>query len=142
MIRRFQTTAEREAEGRKKGYSGVLEADIMRSEAKVDALAHPDPNSPLTYRRDAEGSIIAVEQDEEDRPNNKEEGEDKWREVMEQRFLRGEDNDFEYADVDESEEYNDHEEERRNREEKYFDEEEEEFIGEGEKTGETGVQDY
>ena len=65
MIRRFQSATEREADGRQKGYSGVLEADLMRAEAKVDALAHQDPNSTLVYRRDATGAITAVEQDEE-----------------------------------------------------------------------------
>ncbi|TIA06516.1 hypothetical protein D6C83_08701, partial [Aureobasidium pullulans] len=64
MIRRFQSAAEREADGREKGYSGMLEADLMRSEAKIDALNHPDPNSPLIYRRDASGAITAEEQDE------------------------------------------------------------------------------
>lgn len=114
----------------------------MRSEAKVDALAHPDPNSPLVYHRDAEGAIIAVEQDEEDRPKNKHDGQEKWREAMEQRFLRGEDKDFDYRTVDENEELNDWAEETRRREEKYYDEQEEEYVGEGEKTGETGVQDF
>ena len=128
MIRRFQSAAEREADGREKGYSGMLEADLMRSEAKIEALNHPDPNSPLIYRRDASGAITAVEQDEEDRPKTKEEGLSKWREYVEMRFLRGEDQDFDYKVVDEDE--------------NYFEQEEAEFVGEGEKKGETGVQDY
>lgn len=142
MIRRFQSAAEREADGRKKGYSGILEADMARSEAKVAALAKPDPNSPLVYRRDASGTITAVEQDEEDRPQNKQEGLDKWKVVMEQRFLRGEDQEFEYDEVDGNDEYNDWEEETRKWQDEHFDGEEAEFIGEGGNSGETGIQDF
>jgi hypothetical protein len=142
IIRRFQSAAEREADGRQKGYSGMLEADLMRSEAKIEALNHPDPNSPLVYQRDASGAITAMEQDEEERPTTREEGERKWREVMTQRFLRGQDQDFDYKAVDEDESYDDIEWDRREREEDYFKEEEAEFVGEGEKSGETGVQDY
>lgn len=142
MIRRFQSAAEREADGRKKGYSGMLEADLMRSEAKVEALAHQDPNSTLMYQRDASGGITSVEQDEEDRPKNQQEGFDKWKYVMEHRFLRGEDADFDYETVDASEEYNDWDEETRIKQDVYFDDEEATFIGEGESTGETGIQDF
>ena len=142
MIRQFQSTAEREAEGRSKGYSGTLEADLMRSEAKIDALSHPDPNSPLVYRRDDQGSIMAVDQNEEDRPKNKEEGRDKWRECMEHRFLRGEDKDVDYKAIDESDDYNDWSEETRRMEDDYFAGEQEEYIGDGEKSGDTGVQDF
>src|SRR6201994_2017952 len=55
LVRRFQTPAEREAEGRKKGYSGVLEADLYRSEAKVAALARPDSQATFSYRRGPNG---------------------------------------------------------------------------------------
>lgn len=143
MIRRFQTTAEREAAGKKAGWSGVMEADLMRSEAKMAALEHPDPNSPLVYRRDASGAITAVEQDEEDRPKNKQEGIDKWKYVMEQRFLRGEVGDFEYELVDGNDMYDDWDEETRRVQDEYFDKEAEQFVGDSEhRVGETGVQDY
>lgn len=142
MIRRFQTAAERESDGRSKGWSGIMEADIMRSEAKVAALAHPDPNSPLVYRRDASGAITAVDQDEEERPKNKQEGRDKWKYIMEQRFLSGRDDEFDYKEVDGNDDYNDWEDETRTREDEYFDGEDAEFIGEGDKKGETGVQDF
>jgi len=142
MVRQFQTAAEREAEGKQKGYSGKLEADLMRSEAKVAALAHPNPNSPLTYKRDVTGSITAVDQDEEDRPKTKEEGLGKWRECMEQRFLRGEDHEFDYDTVDQSNQYDDLAEESRRKEDLYFDDEQAEYLGEGDRQGETGVQDF
>src|ERR1700753_1907562 len=105
LIRRFQTPAEREAEGRQKGYSGILEADLYRSEAKLDAIRHPDPNSMFTYRRGPDGEILAEDRDEV--PANKEEGRARWRWEMEARFLRGGDDDFDYDVVDKNPEYDD-----------------------------------
>ncbi|OTB01847.1 hypothetical protein M426DRAFT_323197 [Hypoxylon sp. CI-4A] len=39
LIRRFQTPEEREKEGREKGYSRVLEVDLLRGEAKLAQMA-------------------------------------------------------------------------------------------------------
>jgi hypothetical protein len=148
-VRRFQTAAEREADGRKKGYSGVLEADLYRSEAKLDALRHPDPNTLITYKRGPNGEILAEEQD--DVPTNKEEGLARWRWEMETRFLRGGDDDFDYTIVDNNPEYDDRAAEEREAEDKYFDDQEPEFVqgeeraagSEGrELKGETGIQDF
>jgi hypothetical protein len=143
LIRRFQTPAEREAEGRAKGFSGVLETDILRSEAKMDALAHPDPNAMFSYSRGPNGEII--EEDHDDIPMDKEEGEKRWRWEMEMRFLKGADYDFDYQAVDGNEEYDDWSEEQ----ERYFDEEKPEWVlddNEGSPElklqGETGIQDY
>ncbi|OXV11779.1 hypothetical protein Egran_00459 [Elaphomyces granulatus] len=143
LIRRFQTPAEREAEGRAKGFSGILEADILRSEAKMDALAHPDPNAMFSYSRGPNGEIIA--EDHDDVPMDKEEGEKRWRWEMEMRFLKGADYDFDYQTVDENEEYDDWSEEQ----ERYFDEEKPEWVvddnegnPESKLQGETGIQDY
>ncbi|KAF2454100.1 coiled-coil domain-containing protein-domain-containing protein [Lineolata rhizophorae] len=146
MIRRFQTPAEREAEGRAKGYSGVLEADLWRSEAKRQALEHPDPHASVSYQRGPNGEIVAEDRDEV--PENKEEAREWWRWAMEMRFLRGEDNDFDYGAVDESEDWDDWAEIEREREEKWFDEEEPSFAGSGDEgeermlNGETGIQDF
>ena len=142
LIRRFQSAAEREKEGRERGYSGVLEANFVRSEAKVEALHHPDPNSPMAYSRAPDGSITAVEQDEGERALGPEDGWEKWKDVMGKRFVRGADGDFEYATVDENDEYDDRAEEDRRHLESYLNEEEERFVGEGRPTGQTGVQDY
>ncbi|KAF7588725.1 hypothetical protein BBP40_005286 [Aspergillus hancockii] len=144
LIRRFQTPAEREAEGRAKGFSGVLQADLLRSEAKFDALSHPDPHAMLSYSRGPNGEILAEDKDEI--PTSKEEGEKLWRWEMTLRFLRGEDSDFDYTAVDENDDYDDWNEEQ----ERYFDDEEPEWMVEGENggdvqsqlQGETGVQDY
>ncbi|KAJ9268346.1 hypothetical protein DTO212C5_5498 [Paecilomyces variotii] len=144
LIRRFQTPAEREAEGRAKGYSGVLEADLRRSEAKLEALAHPDPNAMLSYSVGPNGEILA--EDRDDVPEDKEEGEKRWRWEMEMRFLKGADYDFDYKTVDENDEYDDWGVEQ----ERYFDEEEPEWIVDksnggdpkAKLQGETGIQDF
>ncbi|KAJ5619307.1 hypothetical protein N7510_003291 [Penicillium lagena] len=122
LIRRFQTPQEREASGRAKGFSGVLQADLARSEAKMDALAHPDPNAMLSYARGPDGEILAEDRDEI--PSSKEEGEKLWHWEMGLRFLRGDDSDFEYEAVDEDEELDDWSETQ----EKYFEEEEPEWL--------------
>ncbi|KAL4799686.1 coiled-coil domain-containing protein-domain-containing protein [Aspergillus venezuelensis] len=151
LIRRFQTPAEREAEGRAKGFSGVLQADLLRSEAKFDALNHPDPHALFTYARGENGEILAEERDEV--PASKEEGEKAWRWEMTMRFLRGEDGDFDYTTIDGDEGLDESADEM----ERWFDSEEPEWVvdrdgdGEGQArggdvksrlTGETGIQDF
>jgi hypothetical protein len=145
LVRRFQTAAEREAEGRRKGFSGVLEADLRRSEAKMDALRdeNPNPNAVLfTYVRGPNGEIVAEVEDEV--PRSKEEGWARWKFEMEMRFVRGEDVDFDYKAVDEDERWDDWEEERRRDLDGYLDGEEPSWlVCEGETLkGETGVQDF
>ncbi|KAJ5992731.1 hypothetical protein N7451_008455 [Penicillium sp. IBT 35674x] len=144
LIRRFQTPQEREAQGREKGFSGVLQADLLRSEAKMDALAHPDPHAMLSYTRGPHGEILA--EDRDDIPASKEEGEKQWQWEMGLRFIRGDDEDFDYATVDENEEYDDLSE----LQDEYFEDEEPEWVVDdlrGENAGaqlqgETGIQDF
>lgn len=114
----------------------------MRSEAKVEALETPDPGNPLVYERGAEGEIVGLEEDVGERVGGKEEGLSKWRDVMGRRFLRGEDREFDYRPVDDSEEYDDVEEEARGMQEDWFEGQEQEFVGDGRPMGETGVQDF
>ncbi len=127
----------------------MLEADLWRSEAKVDALANSDSTS-MRYTRDVSGQIITEDKDEV--PPNKEEGLDRWHREMEMMFLRGDDPDFEYVAVDEDEAYDNKGIEELEEEEKYFNEEEPTWLGPGQDleimkgscglTGQTGVQDY
>lgn len=144
LIRRFQTAAEREAEGQRKGFSGQMATDLWRVEAKKEALSHPSPSSLFTYTRGPQGEIREADKDEV--PMSKEEGKIWWRDEMTQRFLRGDDDDFDYAKVDGSDKYNDPEEER-DIQDAYFDSMESDFDTDGEGkekvlTGETGIQDY
>ncbi|KAJ6110248.1 hypothetical protein N7486_002483 [Penicillium sp. IBT 16267x] len=144
LIRRFQTPQEREAQGREKGFSGVLQADLLRSEAKMDALAHPNPHAMLSYTRGPHGEILA--EDRDDIPASKEEGEKQWQWEMGLRFIRGDDEDFDYATVDGNEEYDDLSE----LQDEYFEDEEPEWVVDdlqGEDAGkqvqgETGIQDF
>lgn len=142
-MRRFQSAAEREAEGRARGAAGNLEATLVRSEAKVEALQAPsEAGNPLVYERGAGGEIVGLEEDVSERVQGKEEGLRRWRDVMGRRFLRGEDADFQYGFVDGGEEWDDLEEEGRGKQEEWFEEEGEEFVGVGRPRGETGVQDF
>lgn len=116
----------------------------MRSEAKMDALAHPDPNAMLSYTRGPNGEILA--EDRDDIPASKEEGEKQWQWEMGLRFMRGDDPDFEYATVDQNEDYDDLSEQQ----DKYFEDEEPEWEVDGlrgedaraQLQGETGIQDF
>ncbi|KAH6855322.1 hypothetical protein B0I37DRAFT_442181 [Chaetomium sp. MPI-CAGE-AT-0009] len=149
LIRRFQTPSEREAEGRQKGYARVLEGSLLRGEerlAKLREQTHPNsiPHSP---------------------PKTRAEGRAQWESFLRDRFVRGEDADFDYAMVDGDDEYDVLE--REAREEAWFEAEEagwvdsdpswadsggsgEEERGEGGRErgrervleGETGVQDF
>jgi hypothetical protein len=147
LVRRFQTAAEREAEGRARGFSGVLEADLYRSEAKLAALAHPaddQPHTTFAYRRGCEGEIVAEEEEEGEAPGSKQEGWERWKFEMEMRFIRGGDEDFDYATVDGDEKWDDRDEEDRTKLEDYLGQEEPTWVLDDGKPpeGETGVQDY
>jgi hypothetical protein len=145
LIRRFQTHAEREAEGRRKGFSGVMATDLWRAEAKKDALNQPhNPDSLFNYSRGPQGQII--EEDKDEKPITKEEGKAWWIDTMTQRFLMGNDDDFDYKKIDTNVKYDDPEEER-DIQEAYFDSMESDFDTDGEGkekvlTCETGIQDY
>lgn len=114
----------------------------------MEALRHPDPNSIFSYRRGPNGEILAEERDEV--PANKEEGQARWRFEMENRFVRGGDEDFDYKLVDENDEYDDKALEEREAQERYFDDQEPEYLSEDGRTkgdnkelsGQTGIQDF
>ena len=141
-MRRFQSAGEREKEGRKKGYTGILEADLWRGEAKVEALNNPDEAAQYRYKRDDRGEIVAEERDEV--PASKEEGLQRWRKEMELRFLRGDDSDFRYEDVDSNEQYDDLAVVEREQQDEYFDTEEPSLVDIPKESlqGQTGVQDF
>jgi hypothetical protein len=158
-VRRFQTPAEREADGRSKGYSGVLEADLYRSEAKLAAiqksapslepqLSEPqissssNPSIPYVYYSTGKDGKVLPEQEDEV-PRDKEDGLERWKFEMTIRFLKGEDPDFDYKTIDESEEWDVIE--RAEEEERWFEDEEPSWVDEktGNGTGgETGILDY
>lgn len=126
MIRQFQTAEEREADGRARGWSGILEADINRAEAKIAARAKSD--TTLESR---------VENEFGEEVTTKEEGRDLWKKAMTLRFLQGKDEDVDYNMIDNCEDYDDHKTREREREEEYFDAETPSSV-----SGDTGIQDY
>lgn len=126
LIRQFLSPAEREAQGRERGWSGVLEADLTRAEAKVAAIADSDADTEARAEN-ARGEQV----------DNKEEGEELWQKAMTLRFIEGGDEDVDYGAIDENEAYDDYETVTREEEEKYFDAETPSSTN-----GDTGVLDY
>ena len=102
----------------------------------------------MRYSKDATGAIIGEDRDEV--PMSKEEGLKRWRKEMELMYLKGADPEFDYKQVDGSEEYDDRTVQEREEEEKWFEQEEPSWFQEsGERagrigclTGQTGVQDF
>ncbi|KAI0130599.1 hypothetical protein BJ170DRAFT_578655 [Xylariales sp. AK1849] len=125
LVRRFQTSEEREKEGRTKGYSRVLEVDLLRGEARLSQLqAGQTP-----------------------RPRTQQEGRDRWEDFLRQRFILGGDEDVDYVPIDTDDSLDVIE--RRDEEEAWFNDEEprwaskQDVEGEEERLeGETGIQDF
>lgn len=150
LIRRFQTANEREVEGKRKGYSGVLEADLWRAEAKVEAVRSnkekegakkPGDESGVKTNKEGEGEGEGGEEDEAIRAENKKledaaveslskaEGQEIWRRQMELRFVSGDDGEFDYEEmVDGNEELDDRETAERERQDEWFDDEDASWI--------------
>lgn len=140
LIRRYQTPAEREAEGRARGYARVLEGSLLRGEERLARLAGEDsrparPESVLRPSTNGAGSVGSTASavvasplaalggvDEAlPPPETKTEGHAQWMDFLRERFIRGGDEDFEYGAVDGDEELD--VVERVEREEAWFDEE-------------------
>ncbi|CAP60841.1 uncharacterized protein PODANS_1_21113 [Podospora anserina S mat+] len=149
LIRRFLTPREREADSKSKGYARVLEGSLLRGEERLAKLSS---ERPAGDENEAAGtSFTSFSAELSPPPETKEEGEERWRGFLRDRFVRGEDEDFEYDEVDDRDELD--ELERREREEEWIEGGEPGWAdseGEGEGggrvgrvlTGETGVQDF
>ncbi|KAM0670946.1 hypothetical protein MY8738_007232 [Beauveria namnaoensis] len=131
LVKRHQSAAEREAEGRAKGYGRTLEADLVRGETKLATLR--DAQEP--------SSAGGVEEAWDQPAETKAQGLQLWRLFLTDRFVRGRDAEFAYEAIDESEEYD--ELARREAEEQWFDEEEPMRVDDAALLkGETGIQDF
>lgn len=142
-----------------------MEADLWRSEAKLSALAGKElrrnfnedddtsaerqakkrqqrQDGGKNYVGDKYGNVLP--EDEDEAPETKEEGEQRWREAITCRFVHGKDEDFDYGPLDQDDNLD--VEERREAEEKWFEEEEPEWENGLNKRGrsemETGIQDF
>lgn len=139
LVKRHQSAAERQSEGRAKGYGRTLEADLVRGETKLSDL-RPD-KSPATDAGPSKGTTRqrlqggeAWDQD----VSSKAEGLQLWKEFLEDRFIRGDDDEFDYAAVDGNEDLD--VVARADAEDEWFDKEEPSWHDNA--TGETGIQDF
>lgn len=132
-IRHFQSPAEREAEGRARGWGKTLESSLMRGEARLDRLAssYTGDRPAISGRRETSSSgiksdctqLFTIDASElvEEKPKTKEEGRRRWEEYLRERFVHGGDEDFDYSKVDGNEDLDLME--HRDREEEWFDDE-------------------
>ena len=161
LIRQHQSAAEREAAGRSKGLADALTGSLLRGEAKPLAgarqlaasggatSASTDGGRRLDWGVDWEdldeiggGDGQESGQEAERVVDQRARGVQEWRRRLEERFMAGEDGDFEYGPVDEDEELDSGWGEVT-REERWFAEERDEDEGnKPELEGQTGVQDF
>ena len=108
------------------------------------AQSSPEDSIPfVNYARGPNGEVM--QEDFEEIPGSKEEGFERWKFGMTIKFLKGEDPDFNYKEIDESNEWDVIE--SMEEEEKWFDDEEAEWVIEEDPSvktvgGETGIQDF
>ncbi|KAK4188984.1 coiled-coil domain-containing protein-domain-containing protein [Podospora australis] len=108
LIRRFQTPAEREAESLKKGYARTLEGSLLRGEERLSQLAS-NPQQQQQQEEEEEGetesSTFTTSKAAELAmstiipPKTKAQGQEQWEGFLRDRFIRGEDDDFDYEGV-------------------------------------------
>lgn len=140
LIRKFQSPAEREAEGRSRGWGKTLESSLMRGEARLERIASsytgdripPSASSSRASNgRGRDNTDFGIDVDlVNNEPTTKEEGRAAWDEFLRERFVRGGDEDFDYSKVDGDEDLDSLE--NMDREEAYFDEEEPEWADDSE----------
>ncbi|KAK9482769.1 coiled-coil domain-containing protein-domain-containing protein [Lipomyces starkeyi] len=151
LIRRFQTTEERQAESNTQGWAGRMYEDLMRAERRLEI----ENVKRAEETRGQDPGESAAEEVEDADVESREEGERQWQYLMTLRFLEGLDTDFNYDDVDFDEQWDDMAQLARDREDEYFDAEEPTWYeddGNGhsmhEKSsghvlkGQTGIQDF
>ncbi|KAF6808656.1 hypothetical protein CSOJ01_07416 [Colletotrichum sojae] len=153
LVRRFQTPAEREVDGRSKGYSRVLEGSLLRGEARLADLAQSATNGDRVAATSNTAKDFAAFTTEAGLPKaeTKEEGIERWHGFVAERFVHGYDEDFDYEPVDNNEEYDAME--MRDAEDAWFDAEDPSWASDADndfhavdsnkpKQGQTGVQDF
>ena len=144
LIRQYQSPSEREAEGKKRGWASTLETSLLRGEAKLAELkpkAVPSLDSSKTPQStdwSIEADPISEEKEQDQNSDKKELARDKWNALIGDRFIKGQDDEFDYKIVDGDEGLDDGWNERI-REDKWFEDEEDTLEG---REGETGIQDF
>ncbi|XWW94294.1 hypothetical protein V2A60_002237 [Cordyceps javanica] len=134
LVRRHQSAAEREAEGRAKGYGRTLEADLVRGETKLADLRAAAGTAGTA-------TTTGVEEMWDQPAESQAHGVQLWQAFLTHRFVKGRDEEFDYAPVDGNEAYDDLA--RIEAEEQWFDDEEPTRADDvAALEGETGVQDF
>lgn len=168
MVRQHQGAAEREAAGRQKSFADALTGSLLRGEArslKHAASGAKETNKGRIGRKEGDRVDWSIEgeDDEQAKAHEKagasgeggqamdarEKGLKEWRLKLEERFVGGDDREFDYERVDMDEELDGGWREME-REERWFAEEEEHPNGGGgggeprghQLEGQTGVQDF
>jgi hypothetical protein len=141
LVRHFQTPAEREAEGRAKGWGKTLESSLMRGEDRLERVAASyagdrppasGKSSSSSTRKPSSATVAAAPNFEidaalaDEKPATKQQGYAAWQAYLRERFVMGRDEDFDYAKVDQNEDLDALAD--RDREEAYFDEQEPEWA--------------
>ncbi|TWU74215.1 hypothetical protein ED733_003097 [Metarhizium rileyi] len=143
LVKRHQTSAERQQEGQAKGYGRVLEADLARGETRLSAIATEaagEQREDMTQAKPKWHAASDIDNPWDAAAGSKEHGVELWREFLRERFIRGGDEDFDYTRIDGNEEFD--VVVRRDEEDRWFDDEEPSWVGHGGEAGETGVQDF
>lgn len=151
LVKPFQTAAERQAEGRKKGFGLTLEADLARGEQRLSDAASPSSATEIRSRNGTNGgstnSCIRGEMAAENlwdtvEPTSREQGHRLWRAFLTERFIRGRDDVFAYSAVDDD--WTLDVTAAREAQDQWFDDEDPAWVrgAEEAKAGETGIQDF
>ncbi|KAM5368315.1 hypothetical protein ACJZ2D_009583 [Fusarium nematophilum] len=144
LVKRYQTASEREAEGKAKGYGRTLEADLQRGESKLSQLK--EPNGAMNGIRGVENSGADLEYPWEKPAADKAHGRLLWHAFLEERFVHGLDEDFDYKPIDSDEDLDTMV--RRDAQDAWFEDEEPSWVEDetdgasARRQGETGIQDF
>lgn len=160
LIRKYQTPAEREADQKAKGYGRMLEASLLRSEARIAkaaAIAAGEEDTGYAFRilpkqssrpatpdgtQPEETIDLVVYQDVfllDEPPKTRSVAKGKWDAFLRSRFVDGLDEDFDYTTVDDNEEYDGFL--RQLQEDNYFEDEEPEWASSGDDVDMEGTDD-
>ncbi|UKZ74382.1 hypothetical protein TrVFT333_002049 [Trichoderma virens FT-333] len=145
LVKRFQTPAEREAEGKAKGYGRTLEADLVRGETNLSNVYQaPEQGSRAQEYANVPGDGGAGTNAWDADAENKEHGMQLWHAYIEARFVEGLDEEFDYEKVDDDYKYDTLA--IQDAEDAWFDNEEPSWVdGDAQcqaRPGETGIQDF
>ncbi|KAL9058024.1 MAG: hypothetical protein Q9162_002016 [Coniocarpon cinnabarinum] len=142
LVRRFQSTQERDEVAKKLHTSSILEASLLRAETRITSVQTDVRTEYNTQNEFA--SLMEVEGEPDvTEPKTKDEAWAIWVRVMSRRFIEGRDEQFDYNQVDEDADLDYGLDEQRVADDTYFDAEDAAWeVSNDEIQGQTGVQDF